>query len=544
MRAGPWYTGPWYNGSHSREACASATAEAVGTRQGAGWGLPVFAVIIGSFMSILDSTIVNVAIPTLQSTFGASTDQVQWVVTIFLLALGIVVPVSGWLADRYGMTRVYIASLIIFTAGSALCGLSTSLTELIFFRLLQGVGGGLLAPITMAMVYRLVPRERIGTAMGIYGLTIAFGPALGPTLGGYLVQYVDWRLIFYINVPVGILGVVLATAVLPPFAGDSRKPFDVWGFVTSALGLGLLLYGLTEGQTWGWTSEASVLVLMGAAWMLALYVAIELTAPHPLLDLRIFRYRVFSLSSVLVVVTVVALYAGSFYVPLYMQEVQGYGAFATGLTLMPGALVMGATMPFSGRLYDAVGARVPAVIGMLVVGGATLLFLSMTAYTTNTTIALWMALRSLGLAMAMMPVMTAGLSVIPTAEIGRASAINNLIQRTAGSLGLAVLTSVYSTDYAQQAANLANHVTLTSPGLATLMQQTAAVVSRAVQPFVAKDSGLLVIAQAISDRAFTAAMHDVFGYAAISAVIGAGLAIFLREQRHGGGRGRPGVSVE
>ncbi len=495
-------------------------------------------------MSILDSTIVNVAIPTLQSNFGASTDQVQWVVTIFLLALGIVVPVSGWLADRYGMTRVYIASLIIFTAGSALCGLSTSLTELIFFRLLQGVGGGLLAPITMAMVYRLVPRERIGTAMGIYGLTIAFGPALGPSLGGYLVQYVDWRLIFYINVPIGILGVILASAVLPPFAGDSSKPFDLWGFVTSATGLGLLLYGLTEGQTWGWTSEASVLVLMGAAWMLTLYIVIELTTPNPLLDLRIFRYRVFSLSSVLVVVTVVALYAGSFYVPLYMQEVQGYGAFATGLTLMPAALLMGATMPFSGRLYDAVGARVPAVIGMVIVGAATLLFLRMTADTTSSTISVWMAIRSLGLAMAMMPVMTAGLSVIPTQEIGRASAINNIIQRTAGSLGLAVLTSIYSNDYAQQTANLASHVTRTSPGLTVLMQRAAATVSQVVPSFAAKDSGLLVIARAISNLAFTTAMHDVFAYAAISAIVGAVLAIFLREQRHGGGRGRASVSVE
>jgi EmrB/QacA subfamily drug resistance transporter len=205
---------------------ALATA---GTRQGAGWGLPLLAVIIGSFMSILDSTIVNVAIPTLQSTFGASTDQVQWVVTIFLLALGVVVPVSGWLADRYGLTRVYIASLIIFTAGSALCGLSTSLAELVFFRLLQGIGGGLLAPITMAMVYRLVPRDRIGTAMGLYGLTIAFGPALGPTLGGYLVQYVDWRLIFYINVPIGIFAVIAASRVLHASPTDRNQKLDPWG---------------------------------------------------------------------------------------------------------------------------------------------------------------------------------------------------------------------------------------------------------------------------------------------------------------------------
>jgi EmrB/QacA subfamily drug resistance transporter len=304
-----------------------------------------------------------------------------------------------------------------------------------------------------------------------------------------------------------------------------------------------MLYALSEGQSWGWTAEATVLMLLGAAWLLSLFVFIELATDHPLLDLRVFRHRVFSLTSVLIVVVVVALYAGSFYVPLYMQEVQGYGAFATGLTLLPSALAMGVLMPLAGRLYDAVGARVPAIAGLALLAVATWLFLRMTPQTTSSTIAVWMTLRSVGLAMTMMPVMTAGLSVIPTTEIGRASAINNIIQRTSGSLGLAVLTAVYTRTYAQLAASMAGRVTATTPGLGVLMQQVAAAASRSVEPLAAKGGGLLLLAQAISNQAFTGAVHEVFGYAALSAAAGMILVTFLREQRHGARTG-PTVGME
>ncbi len=216
--------------------------------QSGGWMLPLLVVMVGSFMAVLDTSIVNVAIPRLQNEFGASTDQVQWVATAYTLALGIVTPLTGWLGDRYGLDRVQNGALILFVAGSALCGLATSLNILIGFRIFQAIGGGLLPAVSQAMVYRMVPRAKLGMAMGIYGFGVVVAPAIGPTIGGYLVEYVNWRLIFYINVPIGIVASVLSYMLLPRFPKIPGQRFDYLGFLTIATGLFSLLLALSEGE--------------------------------------------------------------------------------------------------------------------------------------------------------------------------------------------------------------------------------------------------------------------------------------------------------
>ncbi|MDT7596335.1 MAG: hypothetical protein QOJ06_1881, partial [Pseudonocardiales bacterium] len=233
---------------------AAAQPVGAGARNSGGWGLPLTVLVAGMFMSVLDISIVNVAIPTIQNDFGATTDDVQWVVTGYTLALGVVVPVTAWLGDRFGLSRVYNLALLAFAAGSALCGLAWDLNSLVIFRIVQAIPGGILPVITLSILYRIVPREKLGAAMGLYGLGIVFAPAVGPTLGGYLVEYVDWRLIFYINVPVGILGAVAAALVLPRFPTVAGRRFDVLGFVTIASGLFAVLLALSEGESWGWSS--------------------------------------------------------------------------------------------------------------------------------------------------------------------------------------------------------------------------------------------------------------------------------------------------
>ena len=510
-------------------------------------GVAVLVIIIGSFMSFLDSTIVNVAIPTLQAQFGASPDQIDWVVTVYLLVTGVCVPISGWLADRYGMSRVYQIALIIFTAGSALSGLSWSVGSLVFFRALQAVGGGLLGPITMAMIYRIVPRDRIGTWAGVFGITIALAPAIGPTLGGYLVEYIDWRLIFYVNVPIGVIAILLAFFVLPPLEGERSRPFDLWGFVTSASGLAMLLYALNEGASWGWTSESIILMIVGAIWLIVMFIIIELHTPEPLLDLNVFRNRTFSLTSIMIPVIVTCLYSGTYYVPLYMQTVQGQGAMVTGLTLMPAAIMMGTLMPIAGRLYDKVGARLPAVIGMAIMTTATLLLRSIGPETSRSTIMVMMMLRETGVGLTMMPTMTAGLSVIPTKDIGRASAINNIIQRTAASFGLASLTSVFTGGITAKSSQLAWTLTPFSHGFASLTQALATPAAQLTHTAAARSASAvagLAISQVIFARAYTDAVRDVWLWAAVSAAIGFGLAWMLKEQKHpaaAAGAGHPAV---
>ncbi|HEY1969431.1 MAG TPA: DHA2 family efflux MFS transporter permease subunit, partial [Pseudonocardia sp.] len=292
---------------------AYADASGVG-----GWLVAVVVLVVGMFMSVLDTTIVNVAVPAIQNEFGTSPDNIQWISTAYSLALGVVVPLSGWLGDRIGVTRTYLLSLVGFAVGSALCGLAWDLPSMVFFRILQAVPGGIMPVVTMTMLYRIAPKEQIGLAMALFGVGVVFAPGIGPTLGGYLVEYQSWRLIFFINVPVGLLGAAVALFVLPKFAKVPVGKFDMWGFLTAAGGLFALLLALSEGQIWGWTSYPILALLLGSANLLGLFVVIELHVAQPLFDLRVFCRWQFTNSLLLVTTLSVGLYAVVFYVPLYL----------------------------------------------------------------------------------------------------------------------------------------------------------------------------------------------------------------------------------
>ncbi len=288
------------------------------------WVVPLAVLVAGMFMSVLDTSIVNVAVSTIQTELGGSTEDVQWISTAYSLVLGVVVPTSAWLGNRFGLARVYTVALAAFAVGSALCGLAWSLNSLIAFRVLQAIPGGLLPAVTLTMVYLIVPRQKIGAAMGMYGLGIIFAPAIGPALGGYLVEYLSWRLVFYINVPIGIVGVIAAIVALPKFPPQPTQKFDLAGFVTVATGLVALLLAFSEGGSWGWTSYRVLILITVGIVSLALFVVIELEVDHPLLDLRVFGYRTYSVSLIVMAVMMTGLFATLFYVPLFLQTALGY----------------------------------------------------------------------------------------------------------------------------------------------------------------------------------------------------------------------------
>jgi EmrB/QacA subfamily drug resistance transporter len=353
--------------------------------------------IVGMFMSVLDISIINVAIPTMQRDFATTTDGIQWVENAYSLALGVVVPVSAWLAARFGPGRVYNLSLLGFAAGSALCGVAWDLNSMVAFRVLQALPGGVLPVVTLTILYKIVPKDRIGAAMGMYGLGIIVAPAVGPTLGGYLVEYVDWRLIFFINVPVGILGVVAAIFLLPKFGPTPVGRFDVLGFVTVATGLVCLLLALTEGQKWGWTSYTIMILLTVGVLGLALFVVIELEVDAPLLNVRVFQSWAFTNSLLLVSVLSIGLFAVLFYIPLLLQQARGLGAFETGLLLLPQALVMAVIMPAAGLLYDKIGPRWPAVIGLALVALGTYLLTDVNLESSTSHVIWVLVLRAVGM---------------------------------------------------------------------------------------------------------------------------------------------------
>ncbi|MDQ3765315.1 MAG: DHA2 family efflux MFS transporter permease subunit, partial [Actinomycetota bacterium] len=478
----------------------------------AGWGLPLTVLIAGMFMSILDISIVNVAIPTIQNDFGVTTDEVQWVVTAYTLALGVVVPVTAWLGDRIGLSRVYNLALLAFAAGSALCGLAWDLNSLVIFRIVQAIPGGILPVITLSILFRIVPKDRFGAAMGLYGLGVVFAPAVGPPLGGYLVEYLDWRLIFFINVPIGILGVVAAALALPRFPARPGRRFDVLGFVTVASGLFALLLAISEGQDWGWSSYRVLGLITYSVLSLALFAVIELEVADPLLDIRIFRYWPFTHSLVLIALLMVVMFGVLFYIPLFLQQAQGWGAFDAGLTLLPQALVMAVLMPIAGRIYDRIGPRWPAVIGLTITAIGTYALHTITIDTSREEVMWLLVLQGVGLGIAMMPIFTQGMAVLPVAHVNAGSAFNNVVQRVSGALGIAVLTAIFTTQQAQQLAGRAALLpaNTTTPELGPAapdwMSQYATYRMTELQVFVAAIDNLLLIAAALSALAALVAL--------------------------------------
>jgi EmrB/QacA subfamily drug resistance transporter len=415
--------------------------------------VPLLVLVVGMFMSVLDVSIVNVAIPTMQNDFGATTDEIQWVSTAYSLAEGVIVPASAWLGVRFGLSRVYTVSMVAFAVCSVLCGLAWDLNSMIVFRILQAIPGGVIPVVALSMLYKIVPKKSIGAAMGIYGLGIVFAPAIGPTLGGYLVEYVDWRLIFFINVPVGVLGVLGAMFLLPQFRPEARTKFDLPGFLAIAVGLFSLLLAISEAPTWGWASYPTLILLTLGVLCLALFVVVEREVDQPMLDVRVFTNWAFSNSLILIAIVSIGLFGVLFYIPIYLQQFQSMGAFDTGLLLLPQALVMAVIMPLAGQIYDRIGAKWPAAIGLAIVAWTTWDMASLTPDTPHVTLGVVLAVRAGGIGLAMMPVMTGGLSALPPELTSDGSALNTVMQRTASAIGLAGMTALVTVQQSQAQAD-------------------------------------------------------------------------------------------
>jgi DHA2 family multidrug resistance protein len=404
------------------------------------WALGV--TIIGGFMSILDSSIVNIALPKMMAVFAVSTDKAEWILTAYLLTMGVLQPVTGYFSDRFGTRRMYLLSLMGFTIGSMLCGMAWSADSMIAFRVLQAIGGGLIIPVTMTIVYQAFPLEERNMALGIWGISAMVAPAVGPTLSGYLVQYLDWRLIFTINIPIGIIGYIAASMILRETPLHKGSKFDYGGFMASSLGLFCLLLALSKGVDDGWTSGFIIALFYTAFASLTLFVVIELNHENPMLDLRLFADWNFSWCSLLVFIGTIALYGGVFLVPLFLENMRGYSAMQTGILMLPSAVMTGLMMPVAARLADRFGAKPVVMTGMCILALSQFPLSKVDMDTTYATITTVMILRGLGLGLYAMPTTVLGMSNIPLNKISRASALNNSIKQIAGSLGIAILSTL------------------------------------------------------------------------------------------------------
>jgi EmrB/QacA subfamily drug resistance transporter len=405
--------------------------------------VPLVAIVIGTFMVILDNTVVNVALPTLGRVLRSDLSLLQWVVSAYLLAQAAVIPLSGWLSDRFGAKRVYLVSLVLFTAGSALCGLAPNAELLVVTRVLQGLGGGMLMPIGMAVLYRLTPPERLGTIFGLFGLPLMVAPALGPVLSGYLLQYADWRLIFLINVPIGIIALAIGQRALPAIsAGKAVGRLDLPGIVLGPLAFAALSFGISESTSAGWTAPPTVGGIAVGLVALALFVLRELSTHDPVLELRVFARRDFSLAIVTQWAAIGMLFGTFFMVPLFLQQVRGYGSFETGLIMLPQALASAIFMQIGGRAFDRIGARWPVLFGITLLGISMWLLSRLDGSTTGLDLWLPLSLSGAGMGSMMMALSSHLLNSAPRELVGRVTSLQGALQNVVGSLAIATFATV------------------------------------------------------------------------------------------------------
>ncbi len=434
-------------------------------------------VIFGAFMSILDQTIVNIAIPRLQNAFGADLNGVQWVLTAYILTQGVVTPTTAFFVNRLGSKRFYILSLSLFTVGSALCGLAWSLPILITFRIIQGIGGAFLFPLAITLLYREFPPNQRGLASGIFGIAALLAPAVGPTLGGYIVTYADWPLIFFINVPIGILGVILAFFLLREFREEGRSSFDVAGFALVALGLASVLYALSDASTDGWTSTKVLACLIGGVIVLVIFVIVELSLARrerqTLVDLRLFTNGPFLTSNTANALITFAFFGGLFIFPVYLQNLRGLSAFQAGLLLLPQAFASIISALIGGRIVDRVGVRVVVIPGLIVLAFTLWQFTFLTLDTPFLWLQGMFVLRGIALGLIIQPLNVSALSDINPRRFAQASSLYTVVRFVSTSLGIAVLATLVQSQAKVHYSHLAELVTPASPlgQLVTSLQQ-------------------------------------------------------------------------
>lgn len=414
------------------------------TRPANPW-VPMTVVMGATIMVVLDSTIVNVALHQIGEDLGAPT-QIEWVVTAYLLAVCASQPATGWLADRLGRKSVFLASLVAFTIASVLCAAAPSLGWLVCFRVLQGLGGGALMPVGMTMVLELFPRSHHGRAVSIWGMAVMVAPAVGPTLGGWLVTSVSWHWLFLINLPIGVVAVAAGIRLLPQIGHRDVRPFDLAGLVFGAGGLTIAVLGISQGTVWGWTAPATLVCIGGGLGLLALFTFHELRSAHPLIELRMLSEQRFRLAMGAMIFVTGANFARLVFVPLQLESLRGFTAFRVGLMFFVPAIVMGIGMSIGGKIVDRIGPRRPIILGCFAMFASMVGFSLLTLSTPVWVIVALMSLQGFGMGVSMSPMMVAGLSDLPPHLTAQGSAVRSLTSQVSGALAVSMLGAVVSSN--------------------------------------------------------------------------------------------------
>jgi len=400
---------------------------------------PLLAVIIGMIMVILDSTVVNVAVPNLQEYFGSSLKTIQWTITGYTLSLAAVIPLAGWMTDKFGAKRIFLITIALFTLGSVLCALAQTPEQLVIFRILQGIGGGMVSPIGMTMIFKLAPAEKRGAVMGMLGIPMLLAPAVGPILSGWLIGFASWHWIFLINLPIGIAALLVGIKYLPNLERHKTPALDILGMILAPIAFSMLAFGVSEGGTdWGSTKTLTGLIVGGVA--LILFIFVELRQKQPLLELRVFGSSDFTRGIILSWISQVAMFGSILMIPLYLQNIRGYSPLESGLITLPMALASVIFMPIGGRLFDKLGARPLAFSGLTIITAALFILSQINLETKLIMIMIPLFMMGTGMGLSMMSLNTHVLNSAPRRLVSRVTPLTTASQQVVTSFAIAGLT--------------------------------------------------------------------------------------------------------
>ncbi|EMA6342709.1 DHA2 family efflux MFS transporter permease subunit [Bacillus cytotoxicus] len=489
----------------------------------------VTVLILGMFVSILNQTIINVALPPLMNEFNVSTSTAQWLITGFMLVNGILVPISAFLVSRFTYRNLFIAAMVFFTVGSIICAISGNFTMMMIGRVIQAVGAGILMPIGMNIFMTLFPPHKRGAAMGLLGVAMILAPAIGPTVTGWVIENYSWNLMFYAMFVIGLIITLLSLKFFTLAQPVSKAKLDSFGVISSSIGLGSLLYGFSEAGNNSWSSAEVVVSLIIGTIGLALFIWREMTTDNKMLDLHVFKYPTFTFTLLINAIVTMALFGGMLLLPVYLQNIRGFTPIESGLLLLPGSLIMGIMGPIAGKLFDKYGIRPLAIIGLAITTYATYEFTKLTMDTPYSVIMRDYIIRSIGMSFIMMPIMTAGMNALPMKLISHGTATQNTSRQVAGSIGTAILITIMTQQTNYHVADYGNMLTTTNPILVDKvhgMGQSLAALAGSAQAGDAMSTQLLY--GQISKLSAINGINDAFLIATILAGIAWILSFFLK----------------
>lgn len=483
-------------------------------------------VMIGTFMAVLDATIVNVGLPKIMSSFGVGLDKIEWVLTAYMLALAVMLPTSGWLADKFGYKKMYFWGLALFTFGSFLCGISANENMLIISRSIQGLGGGIIQPLGMAIVTREFPPEKRGIALGFWTISAAASVSFGPLIGGYLVDHFNWKLIFDVNIPVGIAGLLATFVIQEEYKSKKVRKFDLVGFISIIIFLPVLLYALSEGtaqsNSEGWSAPYILACFAISTIALAVFITTELTVKEPLIDLKLLTNHNFGIANIVMLIFGVGVFGGVFLLPLYLQNSLGYTALQSGAVFLPVGVLQGFVAPMAGIVSDRINVKIPIIIGLVAFVSSFFMFTQLSFLTEHHTIMLSLYLRGLGMGLVFAPLSSIAISEIPRFEMAQASSLMNTIRQLGGSLGIAILATLLSTRVSYHSQLYGQSIQANSE----VYQTTTAHINHFIQsaagspPAIARQQGQYLLLSNVNNQAYIEGVNDDFWVAAVITALG------------------------